>query len=322
MATRSDLSGGISLRFTAAVERARELAERPYGDGRPAPLPHPMRRVRAVGAPRTSLERFLAVLDAHDLLGVDGFLADDVQLVSTGDHFDYAVHDHSDPGADGIAILRWLAEHAPTQAAILLGRHDAARVIELAGLGDPVTDAQRRLVIALLRAGRFRGAVAAILADDRPVLITHGGVTARDVASLGAAAEPKPLAAALDRRLADAVGARRDDWAAGRITPLELPPVEQVVPRDLPRGLVQACGRWSHAACKADLAPWATEAARDADHGVLRTLVVDGDQVVYDLGIAGVGGAVAVLHLIDAGLNAPDLEPAHVPLLELAALSS
>src|SRR5688572_26168159 len=119
MGNRSDLSGGISLRFTAAMERARELADRPYIDGRPAPLPHPMRRIRVVGDPQTSLERFLQVLDAHELIGVDGFLADDVQLISVGDHFDYPPHDGSDPRQNGLALLRWLAEHAPSQAPIL-----------------------------------------------------------------------------------------------------------------------------------------------------------------------------------------------------------
>src|SRR5689334_23250128 len=112
MAKRSDLSGGISLRFTAAAERAHELAERPLGEGRPAPLPLPGRRVRVVGDPQTSLERFLAVLDAHELLGVDGFLADDVQLISIGDHFDYASLDGTDPRHDGLCVLRWLAEHS------------------------------------------------------------------------------------------------------------------------------------------------------------------------------------------------------------------
>jgi hypothetical protein len=305
MATRSDLSGGISLRFTAAMECARELAERPYASGRPAPLPHPKRRVRVVGDPQTSLERFLAVLDAHHLLGVDGFLADDVQLVSTGDHFDYEVHDHTDPRVDGVAILRWLAEHAPNQVVILLGNRDAARVT-----GDD--EQQRRLVIGLLRAGRLRLGCAAILADDRPALISHAGVTSGDVEQLGVAVEPRALAAALDRRLADAVGARRDDWASGKPTPLGLDDLlaHRYRPQDLPRGLVQVCGHI------------ASDGARAVHPGVLSTLVVDGDKVVHDDGIAGVGGAVAVLHLVDAGINAPELDPDHVPLLELAALQN
>jgi len=136
MAKRSDLSGGISLRFTAAAERARELVHRPYGEGRAAPLPVPRRRICVVGDAQTSLERFLAVLDAHEMLGVDGFLADDAVLVSVGDHFDYHAKDGTDPRHDGLAILRWLAEHAPAQAPLLLGNHDAARVMELARVSD------------------------------------------------------------------------------------------------------------------------------------------------------------------------------------------
>jgi hypothetical protein len=303
MPTRSDLSGGISLRFTAAMECARELADRPYAGGRPAPLPHPLRRVRVVGDPQTSLERFVAVLDAHHLLGVDGFLADDVQLVSTGDHFDYEVHDHTDPRVDGVAILRWLAEHAPAQVVILLGNRDAARI-------DGDDDDQRTLVMGLLRAGRLRLGCAAVLADDRPALITHAAVTAGEIEELGVAAEPRALAAALDGRLADAVGARRDEWASGQHTPLGLGALldHRFEPRDLPRGLVQVCGHL------------AGEGARAVTPGVLSTLVVDGDKVVHDEGIAGVGGAVAVLHLVDAGINSPALDPDHVPLLELAAL--
>jgi hypothetical protein len=305
MATRSDLSGGISLRFTAAMELARELADRPYASGRPAPLPHPKRRVRVVGDPQTSLDRFLAVLDAHHLLGVDGYLADDVQLVSTGDHFDYEVHDETDPRVDGLAILRWLAEHAPNQVVILLGNCDAARI-------DGDDEAQRKLVIGLLRAGRFRLGTAAILADDRPALITHAALTSGEIEQLGVAADPRALATALDRRLADAVGARRDDWAKGQHTPLGLGDLldHRYRPQDLPRGLVQVCGHV------------ASDGARAVHPGQLSTLVVDGDKVVHDDGIAGVGGAVAVLHLVDAGINEPTLDPDHVPLLEITALQS
>ena len=160
MAKRSDLSGGISLRFTAAAERARELVHLPYGEGRPAPLPLPKRRVLVVGDAQTSLERFLAVLDAHELLGVDGFLADDVVLVSVGDHFDYASKDGTDPRHDGLAILRWLAEHAPAQVPLLLGNHDAARVMELA----QVSDAE----FARLRAGSGIDPASDDLSSERP----------------------------------------------------------------------------------------------------------------------------------------------------------
>jgi hypothetical protein len=233
MATRSDLSGGISLRFTAALERARELAERPVAGGRPAPLPHPRRRVRVIGDPQVSLERLMAVLDAHELLGVDGYLADDAQLVSLGDHLPEGGGDDG----DGMALLRWLAEHAPAQVAILLGDLDVAA---LAGGGTA-----RGLVRGLLTAGRYRLAIAALLPDERPVLVSHAGVTARELVRLGCAAEPRAIAATLDAQLAAAVAAA--DWAAER--PLELAPLRLAGDPhadELPADLVQIWGRSQH----------------------------------------------------------------------------
>lgn len=396
---RMDLSGGISLRFTSAMSRARELAERP-GSGRPAPPPRPAQRIRVVGDPQTSLPRFLSILDAHGLLGMDGHLADDVVLISIGDHFDYGAHDGTDPRKDGHAILRWLAEHDPRQALILLGNHDVARVQELIGLtdarftrarklarelgelegGEPIayarryaeefgpefpdiptpalaardysawTEAQRDLVIELLLAGRFRLGISAVLADGRPALITHAGVTAREVALLGVEAAPGPLARALDAHLARAVAARRDDWTAGRLIPLGLGPLHfagsqpeegggllyhrpanterdderprrRYHPRDLPRGLVQVAGHTTHKKAKLELQPWVSDAAAALASGGLRTLVADGDHIRYDAGIQAVGGAVAVLHLVDAEMNERDKEPDDYPLLELSAIS-
>jgi hypothetical protein len=399
MPSRSDLSGGISLRFTAAMQRAKALASRPYQGGRSAPPPHPKRRILAIGDPQTSLERFMAILDSHEMLGADGYLADDVVLVSLGDHFDYRVHDGRDPRADGVAILRWLAEHAATQVQILFGNHDAARVMELAAVDDDrfqtlrtaardlagantpdaaaqwaamtdiptpglvardyasFSEAQRALVVSLLRANRFRLGVAALMSDGRPVLLTHAGVTTREVEILGTVATPRALAAALDTRLAEAIAARKDDWAAGTITPLDLAPLHyagvqpeegggllyhrpsnpdrtgadaawesqrrrRFHPRELPRGLVQVAGHTGHRKLVEELADWSTEDARAADHGVLRTLTCDGEKVVYDVGITAAGGAVAVLHLIDATINADDLDPDDVPLLELSAIEA
>jgi hypothetical protein len=389
MARRSDLSGGISLRFTAAAERARELIERPLGEGRPPPLPIPGKRIRVVGDPQTSLERFLCVLDAHELLGVDGFLADDVVLVSIGDHFDYASRDDSDPRRDGLCILRWLAEHAPQQVHLLLGNHDAARVMELAAVSDAefaklrgvakelvgqgsseaarerwaeltdiptaglvardyaaFTEAQRRLVIELLRAGRYRLGVAGVLAGGQAVLCTHAGITTREVELLDAGATPAALAIALDQRLRDATAARHDDWARGAITPLDLAPLHHAGrqpeegggllyhrpaetvdglrrfhPRELPPGLVQICGHTTHRKALQELRAWSTPEVVAADHGVLRTLLVDGTSIQYDVGVVAPPAGAAVLYLIDANMNEPDLDPELVPLFELTALT-
>jgi hypothetical protein len=388
MAKRSDLSGGISLRFTAAAERAHELAGRPLGEGRPPPLPLPGRRFRVVGDPQTSLERFLAVLDAHELLGVDGFLADDVVLVSIGDHFDYPSNDGTDPRHDGVCVLRWLAEHSAQQVHIILGNHDAARVMELSSISDAdfaklrtvareldgsdgdaararwaglttlatpglaardyasFSEAQRALVVELLKAGRYRLGVAGVLPGGEPVLCTHAGVTVREVEMLGVEMTPASIAAALDRRLRDAV--------ARSVTPLDLAPLHHAGeqphegggllyhrpadpevaggdrweserrrrfhPRELPPGLVQVCGHTNHAKAKQELRAWATQAAASADHGALRTLTVDESRVVYDLGVVPPKPGAAVLYLIDAGMNDADLDPELVPLFDLDGL--
>jgi hypothetical protein len=344
------------------------------------------KRYRVVGDPQTSLERFLAVLDAHEMLGVDGFLSDDVVLVSIGDHFDYPSRDDSDPRLDGLCILRWLAEHAPQQVHLVLGNHDAARVMELAGVGDAefvrlraaakelagvddaparwaaltdvatpglvardyaaFTEAQRRLVVELLRAGRYRLGVAGTLAGGQPVLCTHAGVTRRELEILDAGATPVAIAAALDRRLRDATAARHDDWASGRITPLDLSPLHvagrqpeegsgllyhrpaevaesgrRFHPRELPPALVQVCGHTTHRKAVKELRTWATPEAVAADHGVLRTLTVDGGAIRYDVGIVAPPAGAAVLYLIDASINDPDLDPELVPLFELASIT-
>src|SRR6185503_17057034 len=88
-----------------------------------------------MGDPQAPFDKVLAVLDRHGLLAGDR-LADDVVLVSIGDHFDY---DHKDPvtaRAEGLRLLRWLASHDPAQVHLLLGNHDAARVMELATISD------------------------------------------------------------------------------------------------------------------------------------------------------------------------------------------
>jgi hypothetical protein len=309
------------------------------------------------------------------MLGVDGFLSDDVVLVSVGDHFDYHAKDGTDPRHDGLAILRWLAEHAPSQAPLLLGNHDAARVMELArvsdsdfaklravALDDPddaawaaltdiptpglvardyasFSEAQRALVADLLRAGRYHLGLAATLPGGTPALITHAGVTVREVGMLGVDANPPALAAALDARLKAAV--------ANGLAPLDLAPLHlageqpregggllyhrpaespgsderrRYHPRDLPAGLVQIAGHTTHAKAKKELAQWVTPAAASVDHGVLRTLIVDGERIAYDAGVVAPPPGAAVLYLVDAAMNDPELDPELLPVFEVETL--
>src|SRR5438552_2028893 len=164
-------------------------------------------RTFVMGDPQAPFAKVLAVLDRHGALTGDR-LADDVVLVSIGDHFDYDLDDPHTAGSEGLALLRWLASHDPAQVVILFGNHDAARVMELATIDDaafaaaracPPSDfaarfptlpphgvlardyasfsvAQRELVTALLVAARFRLAAVGTLAG-RDVLLTHAGVT-------------------------------------------------------------------------------------------------------------------------------------------------
>src|ERR1700735_4755053 len=90
-----------------------------------------MMRTFVMGDPQAPFAKVLDVLDRHGAL-VGKRLADDVTLVSIGDHFDY---DHKDPataGREGLALLHWLADHDRDRGHILFCKHDAARVMEIA----------------------------------------------------------------------------------------------------------------------------------------------------------------------------------------------
>ena len=204
------------------------------------------------------------------------------------------------------------------------------------------TEEQRNLVVELLLAGRFHLAVTGALPDGRDVLVTHAGVTEREVELLGVEPQPRPIAAALEDLFTAAIAARRDDWQRGVITPLSLEPVSQagapgeeaggllahrptnpnrvgadlawefaperprrLDPRELPAGLTQVAGHTNHAMCVRELAAWATPAARAAARAGIRTLRVEGDRITYDLGIGPPAAGAADLILIDGELRDP-----------------
>nr|WP_225937332.1 transcriptional regulator [Myxococcus sp. RHSTA-1-4] len=90
-----------------------------------------------MGDPQADLDRVLAILAHHGLLGDDGWLRPEVQLVSVGDHFDWGrPHEREPVAASGLALVAWLAAHPADQAVMLLGNHDLGRVGELAGFTD------------------------------------------------------------------------------------------------------------------------------------------------------------------------------------------
>jgi hypothetical protein len=198
-----------------------------------------------------------------------------------------------------------------------------------------------------LLAGRFRLALVGELPAGGPALITHAGVTSRELEMLGMAdvRDPHALARALDAFLSAAVGRVRAEWDRGVSTPLSLAPLHvtggdgfegggllyhrpsnpasgstfdpvrprRYDPRTLPSGLVQIAGHSGHAKCVYELGDWCTAAARARKHGGIRTLRVDGDQVTYDLGISA-GSMI----LIDGELRRVPVE--EVDLLPLARL--
>lgn len=164
--------------------------------------------------------------------------------------------------------------------------------------------AQRRAVQALLLAGRFHLALVGDLPDGRRALLTHAGVTTRELALLGldGCRDPDAIAAALEARLAAAVAEVRGAWERGEAAALSLAPLHvagadgeegggllyhrpanpaldaapaargrwaparprRFDPRHLPRGLVQVVGHTGHHKCVDDLGEAWTTAAARA----------------------------------------------------------
>ena len=367
-----------------------------------------MARLFVMGDPQAPFAKVREVLAWHRALAGDR-LAPDVRLVSIGDHFDYDLEDPAAASREGLALLRWLASHDRDQVSLLLGNHDASRVMEMAHLTDAQFEAarllaraidraereagdaaaarrardefataypelpppgvlgrdyasftteQRALVQELLLAGRFHLAVTGTLPDGRETLISHAGVTTRELGMLGhRSSDPRAMAAALDAQLVAAVDAVRADWQRGISTPLSLAPLHvtggageegggllyhrpsnpdhagadkawnlaparprRFDPRTLPAGITQIVGHSGHAKCVHELGPWVAASARERARGGIRTLRVQGETVVYDMGIAPREDNVADLILIDGELRrVPAREVALLPLATIAA---
>jgi len=216
------------------------------------------------------------------------------------------------------------------------------------------TTEQRALVQELLLAQRFHLAVVGELPDGRSALLTHAGVTSRELAMLGkGGASPAEIAAALEAQLHAAIAVVRADWQRGTNTPLSLAPLHvtgghgeegggllyhrpsnpdrpdadkawalsaarprRFDPRTLPIGITQIAGHSGHAKCVHELGPWVTESAKARKHGGIRTLRVRGGDVIYDMGIAPPADDVADLILVDGELRR--VSGTEVDLLPLA----
>src|SRR5437870_5555145 len=101
-------------------------------------------RSLVMGDPQAPFAVVMAILERHQLLGGDGKLRPEVQLLSIGDHFDWN-GDLDTVARDGVALLRWLASHSRQQVVILCGNHDLARVTELWRQDDVTFARARRL---------------------------------------------------------------------------------------------------------------------------------------------------------------------------------
>ncbi len=134
----------------------------------------------AIGDPQTSSERWFEALAAHGILGEDGWLAANTQLLVMGDYFDYRVAERDDGRVEGVLILGWLAAHARDQVTILFGNHDAVRVIEFASIDDDRFRAAADLatrIVALPRADRESAEIELL---GRYPEVATAGYAARD----------------------------------------------------------------------------------------------------------------------------------------------
>lgn len=188
----------MSSRVERAAARARELARAPWQPAKPAATPAD--RYFAIGDPQAPLEAVLEVLERNDLLGPDGWLVPNVHLVSIGDHFDWGGSQERPRAAeDGLAVLSWLAAHAPDRVTLIFGNHDAGRVGELAGFDDETFDAVHAAAVLAYRGGDPDPELERALCERHPALPTSE-VAARDFAAFRVA--QRELVAAL-------LGARR-----------------------------------------------------------------------------------------------------------------
>ena len=221
------------------------------------------------------------------------------------------------------------------------------------------SEAQRALVSDLLTHGRMVVACSAQLPGGAPLLITHAGVTHRQLAQLGLAdvRDVTVIADRLNEWFAQAVARVSDRWARGELAALDLRPVHvagtsgcvgggllyhrpaqpgrrggndrwefdpvtprRFDPRTLPLGVVQACGHTGHRKCVKELGDWVADSARAIARGGLRTLRTDGTHVTYEGGVNEPAPGEATLYMIDAEIHHVATE--QYPLLQLAGLGA
>ncbi len=237
-----------------------------------APIPSaPVTSLVVLGDPQAPLAMLFAHLDHQHLLTDDGWLRPDIGLICVGDYFDFAAEDAEDAGYQGVYFLAWLAAHDPAHVTILMGNHDAERVMSLSDCSlehyreaqsacramlqhqgprvrrafldawvakhpqhPPMVaahdyrsyvPAQSDLVRRLLLQGRMQLAATARDDSGNTVLITHAGVTLRELSLLNASVSALDCSARLNRFLSDAVERVRPAWETHGKQPLDLAPL-------------------------------------------------------------------------------------------------
>ncbi len=383
-----------AIEHAVAIREGAELA----GPRVRSPVPTACTRRVAIGDPQSNTARFFGALAAHDLLGDDGWMKPDVQLVAMGDYFDYRVAERDAGRVEGVLILGWLAAHAKDHVTILFGNHDAVRVIELGTISEErfreaaeaaisvselpraqrgaaeaeyltrfpdvptpgyaardfnaFTVEQRALVQQMLLADRFRLAATCKVLGT-PALMTHAGITKRELAMLCARDHhPATIAEMLNYRLAGGVRVVAEAWRRGELAAMSLAPLHiageggeegggllyhrpadperagadqawegprrrKYDPRtELPRGLVQVVGHTGHTKAIKEMPRWRADDCDDARGGV-RTLRVDHTgTATYRRGIYKAEPRDAVLYMTDPEMHYVET-PAHVAILEL-----
>jgi len=204
-------------------------------------------------------------------------------------------------------------------------------------------EAQRDLVVRLLRGGRLRLATAV---DG--VLLCHAGVTLADLERIGLSRDRTWLAEEIDRALDGALTDAVAAWDG--TTPFAIPGIHfpgnrngegggmiyhrpaypgadgkafagerhrRFDPRDLPTGLMQVIGHIRDDKCRAILGPWVTDERPEAE-GRLRSLQVQGQEVRYAVGTLERGATGLVF--IDGGMNLVPV--ADYELLDLRTLGA
>ncbi len=143
-------------------------------------------RTYVMGDPQATFAQVMAVLERNGVLAGDR-LADDVDLISIGDHFDHDLADPIAAGRESMRVLRWLVAQGD-RVTLLFGNHDAARVMELIGFDDARFTAARTLATSIMATKHAAGRDAANhrereeLRPAFPDLPTYG-LGARDYAS-------------------------------------------------------------------------------------------------------------------------------------------